>query len=37
MITEKIVKIVNEKDTYFLPETKKYFSDNEVMNLISEL
>lgn len=37
MITEKTVKIIREEDTYFLPETKKYFSESDVMIFITEL
>jgi len=36
MIIEKIVKLVKEKNTFFLPETKKYFSESDVMIFISE-
>lgn len=37
MITEKIVKIIKEKDVCFLPETKKYFSADDITTFISEL
>lgn len=36
LITEKIVQIINEKDTLFLPETEKYFSKDDVKLLILE-
>lgn len=36
MITEKIVKIIKEKDTRFLPETEKYFSEDDIMLFIAE-
>lgn len=35
MIAEKIVKITNHKDPDFLPETDNYFSENEILDLIS--
>lgn len=36
LITEKVVKIVSEKDTQFLPETEMYFSEDDVKLLITE-
>ncbi len=34
LITEKIVKITSEKDMQFLPKTEKYFSEEDVNQLI---
>lgn len=36
LITEKIVKLINKNDLRFLPETEKYFTEEDVKLLINE-
>lgn len=36
LFAEQLVKVVKKEDTFFLPETEKYFSTDDIVMFISE-